>query len=165
MSAVLDLEREKRAAEALRSKLAGITDEDWTLTVESETNFVEAVDKALKEIDDAQALVLGIEAMGAQLEERRTRYDGRIKKLKEAICLAMQVGEVQKLERPSATLSLKRVPPGLVITDEKQIPMDYFVRQDPRLDRKAVMAALKDKQDVPGCTLDNGSITIAFRRA
>lgn len=165
MNATMNLERAKRAAEALRTKLAGISEEDWALTVESETDFPEAVDRVLYEMNEAELMKTGIEVMAAQLEERRTRYDGRIKRLKEALCLAMQVGDVQKLERPSATLSLKRVPAGLVITDEKAIPLDYFVRQDPRLDRKALLAALKDKTEIPGATLDNGHVTIALRRA
>lgn len=165
MSAAIDLEREKRAAEALRTRLAGMSDEDWSLTIESETNFVEAVDRVLAEMNEAEAMKTGIEALAAQLEERRTRYDGRVKRLKEALSLAMQAGDVPKLERPLATLSLKRLPVNLVITDEAKIPMDYFVRQDPRLDRKALLAALKDKQEIPGVTLDNGGTTLQMRRA
>lgn len=165
MNATMDLERAKRAAEALRTKLAGMSEEDWALTVESETDFPEAVDKVLSEILETEALVLGLGTIQTSLESRHARYQERIKRLKEALCLAMQVGDVQKLERPSATLSLKRVPAGLVITDEKAIPLDYFVRQDPRLDRKALLAALKDKAEIPGVTLDNGHVTIALRRA
>lgn len=165
MNATMDLERAKRAAEALRTKLAGMSEEDWALTVESETDLIEAVDKVLAEIDSAETLLAGMDKMEFALGERKVRYRHRVTRLKEALCLAMQVGDVQKLERPSATLSLKRVPAGLVITDEKAIPLDYFVRQDPRLDRKALLAALKDKTEIPGVTLDNGHVTIALRRA
>ena len=165
MSATMDLERAKRAAESLRSRVAGMSEEDWTLTIESETGLVEAVDRVLAEIDDAEVMLEGILVIASKLSARADRYHDRVQRLKEALCLAMQAGDLQKIERPSATLSLKRVPPGLVITDEAKIPMDYFVRQDPRLDRKALLAALKDKQEIPGVTLGNGEISIQLRRA
>jgi hypothetical protein len=76
----------------------------------------------------------------------------------------MSTAGVKKLERPAATLSLRSVPPKAIITSEVELPSRFFVDQAPKLDKKAVLDALKAGEKVAGAELSNGGETIALRR-
>ena len=68
----------------------------------------------------------------------------------------MGQAEMRKMELPQATISLRAVPPKAEITDEALVPSKFWKAQDPKLDKKAVLDALKGKEDVPGASLSNG---------
>ena len=79
----------------------------------------------------------------------------------------MVLTEQPALRLPSATISVTRRPPGLVIADEADIPAQFWVQPDPpapKLDKKALLAALNDNQVIPGAGLDNGSVSLTVRR-
>jgi hypothetical protein len=101
--------------------------------------------------------------MEDDLAARRDRIEKRIALRKVAILVAMQSGEIQKIETPAGTISRKAVPPSALILDEAAIPAEFWKPQDPKLDKKAVLDALKAKQDVPGAQLSNGGETIQTR--
>jgi Siphovirus Gp157 len=50
-----------------------------------------------------------------------------------------------------------------LILDEAILPAKFWKAQDPKLDKKAVLDALKAKEDVPGASLSNGGETISIR--
>jgi hypothetical protein len=80
------------------------------------------------------------------------------------IAKAMELAEIKKREAPAGTVSLKRVPPCAIITDESAIPSRFWKAQAPKLDKAAVSHALRDEGvDIPGATLSNGTLTIAIR--
>lgn len=155
--------------DAARSLLANIRDviaddEDMVLTaVEGETSLIETITQAvarLAELDGhTEALNIQIKA----LTERKSRFEAQHDRIKAAIAVAMQQAELRKLELPAATLTIKAVPPKADITDEALIPSKFWKPQDPKLDRKAVLDALKAKEDVPGARLTNGGETLSLR--
>ncbi len=158
---------ETAAANALREALLTITDDEDAVrdTIEGETNLREAIAIVLADIGEDEILVEGIGAMMKKLAERKGRIEYRIDRRRAAIERAMVVGEIQKLELPLATLSLRKVAPGLEITDEKMIPECYFVAQPPKLDKVALKDDLKAGKQLPGAILGNGSINLTIRRA
>lgn len=162
------LQQEANAARALKDALAlipNMDDETVRDTIEGETSLHEAIAAVLADIDEDEMLVTGIATMVGRLCERRSRLDGRIDARKAAIQKAMEIGEIKTLQTPSGTLSLRSVPRGLDITDEKLIPWEYFVPAEPRLDRKKLKDALKAGKEVAGAVLDNGGQTLSIRRA
>ena len=63
-----------------------------------------------------------------------------------AVCYlhpVMERANLKKLAEPDFTVSLRAVPPSVVVVDEGQIPRDYWKPQPPRLDRQGLSAALK----------------------
>jgi hypothetical protein len=64
---------------------------------------------------------------------------------------------------PDFTMSLRAQPPKLLVTEESTIPEEFWRPQAPKLERKALLAALKAGAIVPGATLDNGGVTISVR--
>lgn len=165
---VLKLEHEKHAAEALRDTLAkmpGMDEETVRDTIEGETDLHGAIAGALSMLTGTEVMVEGLDVKIKELQARQKRYEDRKDFLRTAIEQAMTIGNLKKLELPEATLSLGNRAPGLVITDESLVPSSFWKQPDPVLDKAAIKAALKDKKEVPGVTLGNGSVSLTIRRA
>lgn len=166
--AILELERERRAAEALRDalfKMPGMDDETVRDTIEGETGLHEAVAEVVSLITETEVMIHGLAAKITQFNARQARYENRLSYLRAAVEQAMTIGGADTIELPDCTLSLVRRAAGLVITDEARIPAAFWKQPDPVIDKAAIKAALKDKQSVPGATLGNGSVSLAIRRA
>lgn len=161
------LANEVAAAKALRDTLAALTSDPETIrdTIEGETSLHEAIGAVMEFVRDDEILVSGIDRMQETLSARKERVKNRISFYRSAIEQAMLIGEIPALELPDATISVRRVAPGLEIIEESKIPANYWKPQDPKLDRKAVSDALKSGLQVPGCILDNGGVTLAIRRS
>lgn len=155
--------------EAARCLLANIRDvigddEDMVATaVEGETTLIEAIGGAVNRHQELEAHQQALETQIKALSERRSRFADQAARIKAAIHVAMGQGELRKLELPQATLSLRAVPAKAEIIDEAAVPAKFWKVQDPKLDKKAVLDALKAKEDVPGAILSNGGETISIR--
>lgn len=161
-----ELHKEIKAAQALRASLETLTDDEDTIrdTLEGETSLHELIAQVLASMDDDQLIVDGCNERISDLQERRTRVKNRIEAKRTMILQAMSIGDVKTIEAPLATASVKNVPPSVVVNDEAEIPADFWTPQDPKLDKKSLLAALKDKQTIPGATLSNGGTTLSIRR-
>ncbi len=161
------LAMETRAAQILKFALAEYQDEPDLIAdmIEGETNLHDAISNVMDGITEDEVMIAGLRSMTEQLVNRRLRFENRIDRRRSAIERAMAVGEITKLELPQATLSVRRVPPALHIVSESLIPDGFWSPQPPKLDRKNITEALKAGRDVPGAALDNGSTTLAIRRA
>ena len=188
------LRRETEAARQLLSELFEELDGDHQLVtdmVEGETGLLEAIDLALSEMDEAEALVIGLKDKEAQFLKRRRLLEGRIDRLRALIEQAMASTEQTTLRRATATLTLRRLPPQVVVTAEPDIPSEFFVPQPPpppKLDLKRLRQALLDRAarldsvmaipdpaareqallalpSIPGAVLNNGGQSLQVRRA
>lgn len=133
-------------------------------TVEGETDFFEAVERALDEIAECEIMSAGITEMQKKLSDRLARTKGRADRLRGLIDQAFQMAEVSGHKFATATISTKALPPKLIVTDESIIPSEFFEPQPPKLNRKALLDALGSAR-VPGAELSNGGTTIQIRRA
>lgn len=157
------LQRETIAAADLLAALR-IDDDDLAHDmVEGETSFLEAIAAALAEIDDCEIVVDGCKAKESQIADRRHRSERRIEKLRAAIEQAMCVTDLPQVKLPTATLTIKAVPPKPIVTDEAAIPSEFWKPQPPKLDRAALNKAAKDRP-VPGVEMSNGGVALQVRR-
>lgn len=160
------LHREMEAAKVLKAhlrELVGDDEEALRDTIEGETRLQELIALVMEEVGADAAAVEGIKLHIDKLETRCHRLKERIGHKKQAILAAMAMAEVKKLELPLCTLSRQRTAPSVQVIDETQIPSKFWKRADPSLDKKAIMAALKDKEIIPGAVLSNGGETLAVR--
>lgn len=157
---------ETQAANALREMLLTITDDEEAVrdTIEGSTNLREAIAVVLNDIGDDEIMVDGISSAQKKLGERKARLEYRIERRRAAIEKAMMVGEIQKLELPTATLSLRKVAPAVVIEDEAKVPGIYFKLPKPVIDKTAIKIALENGTEIRGATLTNGSMSLLLRR-
>lgn len=163
--------RERNAARDLLTNLRheGAADDGELVAdaIEGETNLIEAISAALDEIDECDVIEAGCKSKAAEFEARGSAAAKRRDRIRASIEQAMVMTEQPSLRLPAATLSITRRPAGLVITNEADIPARFFVQPPappPKLDKKALLAALNDNQVIPGAGLDNGSVSLTVRR-
>ncbi|MDX0522988.1 siphovirus Gp157 family protein [Sinorhizobium medicae] len=165
------MRRQTEAAKALLVDLRNQgADDDTDLvadTIEGETNLMEAIEEAIAELDECDVLVTGLKAKETEFEARRKAVEKRAERIRALIEQAMLATDQTSLKLPTATLSLTKRAPGLIVNSEADIPSRFFVEQErpaPKLDKKALAAAIKAGEQVPGANLDNGSISLSVRR-
>jgi len=161
-----ELYRETEAAKVLLMQIADIVADDDQLAadmVEAETNINEAIDHAVQRLALDFAAMRGLDAMIDDLRKRRDRAEKRIENMRTALAVAMEQAGRKKIERPAVTLSLRSVPPSVVVTEEGDIPSVYWEPQAPKLNKRALLKALKEIRDIPGATLSNGGQTLALK--
>ena len=165
----------RRQTEAAKSLMASLreqgADDDAELvadTIEGETSLLEAIDAALAQIDECDVQIIGLDAKIEAFEGRKKTIGVRADRLRALIEQAMLATDQDKLKLPTATLSLTKRAPGLVVVNEADIPVKFWIEQErpaPKLDKKALTAALREENaSIPGATLDNGSFALAVRR-
>lgn len=165
----------RRETEAARDLIFSLRDqgqaEDADLvtdTVEGETDLMEAIKAALDEIDEAELLILGGKAKMQQIDGRVAAEEKRVERLRAAIERAIVSAELPTpIKLSTATISISRRKPGVVIDDEAAIPSRFFVQPPappPKLDKKALADALDSGGAVAGAHLDNGSVSLLIRR-
>ena len=165
-AAAFRIQREAEAAGALRDSLAQLVENDETLAldmIEGETSLVECIDALLEANTQDAVIVAGVERVASDLSARKSRVEGRIQMRRALIEQAMLTAEIKKLERPAATLSLANRPASLIVADESAIPSRFWIAADPKLDRKALSAALKEGETVTGAALSNAAPTLSVR--
>lgn len=163
-----DIQRQAQAAKALRESIAQLLENDGDEhlaidMIEGETSLLECIDALLAANTQDAVIVAGVEKVAADLSARKSRVEGRIQMRRALIEQAMLTAEIKKLERPAATLSLSNRAPSAVIADEASIPSRFWIAADPKLDRKALLAALKAGEAVPGAALSNAAPTLSVR--
>jgi hypothetical protein len=162
-----------RQAEAAKRLVANLKDQgaadDAELvadSIEGETSLLEAIEAALAEIDEEEVHIVGLKAKEEAFAERRRKKEAKVERVKALIEQAMMVTEQFSMKLPTATLTLAKRAPSLIVTNEADIPVKFWIEQErpaPKLDKKALLAALKDEQ-IPGASLDNGSVSLSVRR-
>lgn len=146
-----NLANDMAAAQVLKSQLQDAFGEDVDQPlirdmIEGETGLFEAIDAVLAQIGADMAGIDGIKAFEATLSARKDRLLRRVESLRTMLVTALDMIGERRFERPLATLTLKDVPPKLVVTDEAAIPSEFWKPQDPVLDRKGLGDALKASQ-------------------
>lgn len=160
------LQLETEAAQRLKETLIAEYGEDAELLrdmLEGETNLQECIKWATLELASVEGIKAGIEIAIAKLKERLTRHCNRAQALRDGIQVAMETAELTSLKTPAATLSMRPSPPRCEITDAAQLPAIYVNQPAPVPDKRAILAALKKGEAVPGATLSNQPASLTVR--
>ena len=161
------LQAEAEAARTLLLNLRDVIgDDDATAQdmIEGETSLMEAIDAALDRLNEIDAFTEAITAMRKKLGERSERLENQAERIRTSLSLALSMSGLRKVERPIGTLSLRAVAPAATITNEADIPSQFWKAQPPKLDKKAILDALKDGVTIAGAELSNGGETISIRK-
>lgn len=95
------------------------------------------------------------EVMRGRLE----RLEGRAEQKRVLVSAALQEAGIRKLVAAEFTAYLRPSPS----TDETLVPAEFWVPQQPRLDRQQLLAAVRSGREVPGAVLANSELTLAIR--
>jgi len=160
-----ELHIQGEAARALLLNIKDVVEDDAEMietAIEGETNLKEAISAAVDRISECKAHALALESREKDLSDRRQRFLDQAERIRASILVAMGQAELRKLELPQATLSVRGLAPKVVVTDEALIPSKFWKAQDPKLDKKAILDALKAEETVLGAELSNGGETLSI---
>ena len=159
--------REIEAARVLLASYHDILGDDEVAkadAVEGQTDLREAFRPALARIAEIETMCAGLKAMADKLNSREHRLEEQAKTLRVLLLAAMEVAGLRRFETDIATLTRKPVAPSVVINVEAEIPSGFWRRGEPALDKKALLAALKEAHEagetIPGAVLSNGGSTV-----
>lgn len=101
------------------------------------------------------------EAKAARVEAERLlgyarRLEGRETTLKTSLQNTMETMGVRNLDAGTYRFWVQNNPPSVHVLNESVIPKEYFIPQEPKLDKKAVLDALKAGETVEGAELGVG---------
>lgn len=136
---------EEMDADTLKDTLESIQEaiEDKAENIGKLIRCLEADCKAIKEEEQ-------------RLADRRKTLENKISGTKEYLFNQMEVSGIDKIKRPTLTVSIQNNPPSVEIADESLIPTDYMVPQPSKIDKKAILTALKYGLIIEGCSIKQG---------
>jgi Siphovirus Gp157 len=110
----------------------------------------------------ANALAAAAKSEIEALAERKKRFEARADRIRGLCFSIMDIMGERTAEFAKATLSVKKAPVGMVVADDAAIP-ERFARYERKIDKAALLAALKDGEAIDGAELTNGMPTLQIR--
>ena len=108
-----------------------------------------------------------LEATSANLEfeekrlmNRRKTIDRNIKRMKQALQDAMIATGKPKFKTDLFSFTIRKNPASVVIDRETSIPPEFLIPQDPKIDKKAIKAAIDRGDDITFAHLEQGESLI-----
>ena len=129
--------------------------EDGSLDQDMINDTLEGVDWEFEEKADAYAKVMNsldgtVAAIDKEIErllQHKKRISSNIKGIKYNLERAMQLTGKTKFKTELFGFSIQKNQfPAVVIDNEEDIPKEYYIPQDPKLDRTAIKKFLKDNE-------------------
>lgn len=126
---------------------------------------LESIEGALSDKLEGYAMVIkniesdieGLKAEEKRLADRRKVMENGIKRMKENMQYAMTSTGERKIKGEKFTFTVQKNPPALKVVDEKLIPKEFVTTTTVnKIDNKAIMELLKNKEDVPGAEISQG---------
>ena len=161
-----DLTRQTNAVLALKAEFGELMAEDEDLAadmIDGETGFREVVTAALIQIGEDEAFAAAKKEMADDIRDGAKRLEARVERIKTAIARAMEVAGEPRVPTTAGTVSLGDKPITAIITQEADIPSEFWIEQDPKLDKAALNKAIREG-DVPGCVRSNGGKSLRITR-
>jgi predicted nuclease with TOPRIM domain len=131
-----------------------LDEETFRNTLESIQDSIEdKVENTAKVIKSIEADVQAIKEEEKRLKERRQSLETKIDNIKDYLKEQLEKTGIDKVKRPTITVSIQNNPPKAEIVDEKTIPLTYKIPQPAKLNKKAILEAMKNGEKVPGAVL------------
>ena len=99
------------------------------------------VDRNLKALEE------GLKAEIERLERRKRTISNNRDRLKRALEKAMRVTGKLKFKTPLFSFSIQKNPPSVNILDEGMVPDQFLIKHEPTVDKKALIAFVKEHGD------------------
>lgn len=125
---------------------------------------LQAIDEAIDDkVQGAALLIRNIEAQAAaikveekRLSDRRKFFENNCKNIKDYLYQQMVAVDKRRVKGALVTVGIQKNPASLEIATDAVIPPEYMISQEPKVDKKALLAAVKDGLQWDGITLKQG---------
>lgn len=132
-------------------------------TLEGLTSLQEKLSAVVRSQQEDQTLAEALKIRIDEMQSRSRRLSHRVETKRELVMTVMERAEIDKIVESDFTVSMRRTPTRLIVSDETSIPKEYWKPQAPKLDRRKLTDTLKSGQPVTGAGLDNGGRSITLR--
>lgn len=147
----------------LGEQFPDVDEETLADTVEGLTSLHDMLAAVIRSQWDDLVLAKALRERIDEMQQRLRRLEHKVEKKKDLVAKVMERAQIGKILEADFTAFLRQAPRPLIISDEAQIPQEYWKPQPAKLDRKTLIDRLKAGDQVPGATLGNGGMTIAVR--
>ncbi len=153
----------KAVCERLQAEDPTLDEQTLADTVEGLTDLHEILGAVIRAALTDEALASGLKSRIADMEDRLARLQDRAAKRRQIAKEVMTELDINKLQAPDFTASLRPGFPSLVVTNEHEIPSIYWEPRDPKLDRATLISDLKHGKEVAGAALSNSEPVLSVR--
>lgn len=113
----------------------------------------EKVDNTAKLIKAMENDAKAFKEEEARIKQRRQAIENNIKRIKERLKYDLESNEIDKIEGKTFKVSVQNNPISVKIVDEKSIPKNYFIEQEPKLNKKELLEDMKRGEEIFGAEL------------
>ena len=106
--------------------------------------------KVIKQLE-ANAEMLANESR--RLSERKSAIENNVRNLKSYLQEQLEKCGKSKIKGEIFTVAIQNNPQSVEVLDETKIPLEFFIEQAPKLDKKTLLQHLKNEEKIPGVTL------------
>jgi seryl-tRNA synthetase len=135
-------------------------------TLDGISSLDEAIAAVIRSAEEDRALCEALSARMDDMKARLERLKARVERKREAVADIMEQAGKRKVVADDLTITLSNRPAKVVVNDEAQIPDEFLTvppLPDPKPDKRAILAALKEGRAVAGCSLSNARPTVTVR--
>lgn len=104
-------------------------------------------------IRNLEADVDAIKAEEKRLADRRKAIENNCKGLKDYLYQQMTATDLKRIKGTIVTVGIQKNPASLDIAEGAIVPPEYMIPQPPKVDKKLLLAAVKDGMQWDGITL------------
>lgn len=108
--------------------------------------FEEKAEAYAKIIKTMEMDIAGLDEEIQRMTKRKATIKNNIDRLKRSLEGAMIATGKRKFKTPLFGFGIQKNPPSLNVLDESKIPEEFWIEQQPKLDKKAVIAYVKENK-------------------
>ena len=150
-------------ADTLKERYGELDDEVLKDTLEGISDLPGTIAAVIRSSLEDEAYILGLKGRLDDLQARLARLRERYEKKRDLARWAMVEADLEKVLCEDLSVSLRKGGDKLEVIDEARVPETFFVPQPAKLDRKALILALKAGEMVNGALLVMADSTISVR--
>lgn len=125
------------------------------------TDTLESLEDAIEDKAEAYFYIIrnvesdieSIKAEEKRLADKRRAAENKMRRLKDNLQYSMEAVDKPKIKTPLFTANIQKNAPSVDVFNEELIPRSYYEAKEPQLNKKALLTALKDGQDIPGASI------------
>ena len=108
--------------------------------------FEEKAEAYAKVVKTLEMDIAGLDEEIQRMTKRKATIKNNIDRLKRSLEGAMIATGKRKFKTPLFGFGIQKNPPSLNVLDESKIPEEFWIEQQPKLDKKAALAYVKENK-------------------